>query len=65
MIFSVFCDIISFNSRPRAGGDFVALTIPPHAIVSIHAPVRGATWNVFAVVEVHDVSIHAPVRGAT
>ena len=34
-------------------------------IVSIHAPVKGATVSVSVSVSVSKVSIHAPVKGAT
>ncbi len=34
-------------------------------VVSIHAPVQGATGRVFRIGPVIDVSIHAPVQGAT
>ena len=32
-----------FNSRPSARGDLKALNVPDEAIISIHAPPRGAT----------------------
>ena len=35
------------------------------AVVSIHAPVRGATFFLFFFRRAKKVSIHAPVRGAT
>jgi len=34
-------------------------------MVSIHAPVKGATFFSARVVHAADVSIHAPVKGAT
>ena len=34
-------------------------------IVSIHAPVKGATVSAWIAETVIDVSIHAPVKGAT
>ena len=55
-----------FNPRARAGRD---VTPPekamPAMIVSIHAPVRGATLHCAFCVFRDLVSIHAPVRGAT
>ena len=33
--------------------------------ISIHAPVKGATYGADAVAAVEDISIHAPVKGAT
>src|SRR6266545_4566585 len=38
---------------------------PPHHLVSIHAPARGATASVAPVSSFPIVSIHAPARGAT
>ena len=56
-----------FNPRSRAGSDPNQKhnnQNPP--LVSIHAPVRGATRNLsFTCHTTRDVSIHAPVRGAT
>ncbi len=34
-------------------------------LVSIHAPVKGATNNLRSYQGLHQVSIHAPVKGAT
>ena len=55
-----------FQSTPPCGGRraFVLIHGVSH-IVSIHAPVRGATSHIFYVSNYHLVSIHAPVRGAT
>ena len=33
--------------------------------ISIHAPVKGATWCICGVAKVDSISIHAPVKGAT
>ena len=41
------------------------LANPPMRLVSIHAPVRGATLAVILEGRARVVSIHAPVRGAT
>ena len=55
----------SFNPRARTGRDFAKMLISFWKIVSIHAPVRGATITIFTGIPVCSVSIHAPVRGAT
>ena len=34
-------------------------------VISIHAPAKGATVNVLAIVKQYDISIHAPAKGAT
>ena len=54
-----------FNPRAHAGRDKKALTDFRKAIVSIHAPTRGATAVVCRQRISLDVSIHAPTRGAT
>ena len=55
-----------FNPRPRAGGDVQdLLDVIPLDLVSIHAPVRGATGMPVKFIDRSGVSIHAPVRGAT
>ena len=35
------------------------------AIISIHAPTRGATEAILPLAEFYTISIHAPTRGAT
>ena len=35
----------NFNPRSRKGSDVIALTIVPLAVISIHAPAKGATQN--------------------
>ena len=55
----------SFNPRPSARGDLAHLLGQDARLVSIHAPLRGATalrakWDAEWA-----VSIHAPLRGAT
>ena len=35
------------------------------AQISIHAPVKGATVDVFDTIHLQPISIHAPVKGAT
>ncbi len=57
--------ITSFNPRPRAGGDGQGLGALERLLVSIHAPVRGATLLGAKLKKWIAVSIHAPVRGAT
>ena len=54
-----------FNPRPRAGGDSRRRRGRMLAMVSIRAPVRGATRFMWHVPSVSLVSIRAPVRGAT
>ena len=53
------------NPRPRVGGDQISLTDNISYIVSIHAPVWGATGENAYQSSVIIVSIHAPVWGAT
>lgn len=53
----------SFNSRTRVGGDGVVFRT--YRMVSIPAPVRGATKNISQIRGFPPVSIHAPVWGAT
>ena len=55
-----------FNPRPRAGGDSEHRDeMAKLRVVSIHAPVRGATLPWGLLDRERAVSIHAPVRGAT
>ena len=54
-----------FNPRPREGGDLTALAYLNDAVVSIHAPVKGATPGLVIRLAAVAVSIHAPVKGAT
>ena len=54
-----------FNPRAREGRDLPGVRPEPHRAVSIHAPVRGATYDWNMQYSERDVSIHAPVRGAT
>ncbi len=56
----------SFDPRPRVGGDGIErLTGGVHIVVSIHAPVWGATTTRYTCERNARVSIHAPVWGAT
>ncbi len=61
----VVADQPSFDPRPRAGGDDHRHTIEECYLVSIRAPVRGATAEDCPAVLYTLVSIRAPVRGAT
>ena len=57
---------IRFNPRPCGRGDgIIAHRVPLSNIVSIHAPVGGATFGSQPSVSANAVSIHAPVGGAT
>ena len=56
---------LSFNSRTREGCDFSKETNLSFALVSIHAPGRGATVGSRKLLSIVIVSIHAPGRGAT
>ena len=56
-----------FNPRPRVGGDMIYVRRKSrNYLVSIHAPVWGATADdVMFLPRLQRVSIHAPVWGAT
>ena len=56
---------LGFNPRSRGGSDPGDLDNNPHTLVSIHAPVVGATSDDLTVQDIRQVSIHAPVVGAT
>ena len=56
---------ISFNSRPREGGDFFIGHRKEQCSVSIHAPAKGATFPKREQTMWEIVSIHAPAKGAT
>ena len=56
---------MGFNPRTRVGCDFSGFAPLFVLIVSIHAPVWGATKRCAKLVWFSDVSIHAPVWGAT
>ena len=55
----------SFNPRPREGGDLRSCACDDDRIVSIRAPVKGATYSLSWQLPVLPVSIRAPVKGAT
>ena len=54
-----------FNPRAREGRDAKISELFADKIVSIHAPVKGATVGDVATQFTNAVSIHAPVKGAT
>ena len=54
-----------FNPRSREGSDPLSLSISAAAIISIHAPAKGATFKSFHAVSPFLISIHAPAKGAT
>ena len=56
---------VYFNSRPSARGDQSAPTPCAVALISIHAPPRGATIYKYSLWNMIHISIHAPPRGAT
>ena len=56
----------SFNPRARVGRDYCKIVnVLPGILVSIHAPVWGATLQNVMHSVLFLVSIHAPVWGAT
>ena len=57
--------LISFNPRPRMGGDFMFWDCGIDYRVSIHAPAWGATNEKTGGKNMEVVSIHAPAWGAT
>ena len=55
-----------FNPRTREGCDYGRERYPLfHPLISIHAPVKGATPDGISVMPEVKISIHAPVKGAT
>ena len=54
-----------FNPRSREGSDFFEFSSILFTFISIHAPVRGATFVAVQDSTLAQISIHAPVRGAT
>jgi hypothetical protein len=58
--------ILNFNPRTREGCDnFVAQETTRKTVISIHAPVKGATASGVKALMAEPISIHAPVKGAT
>ena len=61
-----FHNIIDFNPRTREGCDLpCSSTFVKHLFISIHAPVKGATYRIYVTTVSENISIHAPVKGAT
>ena len=57
--------LFGFNSRTRKGCDLESAIKAFKELVSIHAPVKGATHKRSPSCAADTVSIHAPVKGAT
>ena len=55
----------NFNSRSREGSDQKLPSNKKPEIISIHAPVKGATMHAHEAYAQMIISIHAPVKGAT
>ena len=54
-----------FNPRSREGSDTSRWFIPRDRQISIHAPAKGATVDIFDKAKKTIISIHAPAKGAT
>ena len=54
-----------FNPRSREGSDLRVRVLHHMLMISIHAPVKGATCPPRFRFRSHPISIHAPVKGAT
>ena len=54
-----------FNPRTREGCDRTLMGLLRRIVISIHAPVKGATTFDDAEFAASFISIHAPVKGAT
>ena len=55
-----------FNPRTREGCDAIDIGSETLGVISIHAPVKGATNPELTFPEsTFEISIHAPVKGAT
>ncbi len=55
-----------FNPRSREGSDLSSVKYWLARLISIHAPVKGATFHGLDQLACElDISIHAPVKGAT
>ena len=55
----------NFNPRSREGSDLYTSLLKRSSNISIHAPVKGATYILQCGYDDDDISIHAPVKGAT
>ena len=56
---------INFNPRSREGSDEKLNQTTTGLLISIHAPVKGATSILENIIIIFPISIHAPVKGAT
>ena len=55
-----------FNPRTREGCDLLTkMGGYKNGFISIHAPVKGATYGQLFLLDLIEISIHAPVKGAT
>ena len=54
-----------FNPRSREGSDDKRARYRAIALISIHAPAKGATALHFVLRHMIHISIHAPAKGAT
>ena len=61
----MFVKVRYFNPRSREGSDMKTIDISKDVYISIHAPVKGATFRLARTGVVKNISIHAPVKGAT
>ena len=57
--------IVHFNPRSHKGSDIIYYICAAYAVISIHAPTRGATYYFSDDGMSEKISIHAPTRGAT
>ena len=66
-MYSIRTTTRDFNPRTREGCDYSSVVSwIGNMIISIHAPVKGATWIPEDLLEKRvRISIHAPVKGAT
>ena len=58
-------NINDFNPRSHEGSDPIDAVINSICKISIHAPMKGATFLVFHKPDADEISIHAPMKGAT
>jgi len=62
---AIIVECTDFNPRSPAGSDDSAEQTLISGLISIHAPLRGATWLSYRPYGEKEISIHAPLRGAT
>ena len=65
MIIDMVRQIDDFNPRSREGSDKLCPSDALSAIISIHAPAKGATGRIRGDPLFPSISIHAPAKGAT